>query len=240
MAWRLPDGAVLGIFGERPESGRVQSRLAAEFGEEFATEAHAAMLFDTIDLWASETILAPGGRRVFVFAPEDSGPWFDARVPDAFSLQAQSEGNFGRRLQRFFEGEFADGADRVVALFADAPTLDPTIVVSAFLCLETRDVVLGPDTGGGSYLVGAKRTVPPIFDAIDRDAPTVLSQTVDRLKDVDLSLAVLPPWYSVKTPDQWRMLVGHVRGLERSGAETGLPRLLDLIARHARTRTQST
>ena len=40
--------------------------------------------------------------------------------------------------------EFEDGAMRVVLIGSDAPTLDPSIVISAFLCLEGRDVVLGP------------------------------------------------------------------------------------------------
>ena len=57
----------------------------------------------------------------------------------------------------------------------------------------------------------------------------MLGQTIDRLKDTGLSLAVLPPWYDVDTPDAWRMLAGHVRALRRAGLNPGLPRLEALI-----------
>jgi len=231
VSWTLPDGAVLGVFGKRPDPGAVKTRLAAAMGPEFAAEAHAAMLFDVLGTWASERILAPGGRRVLVFSPADAGPWFDTRVPASFALQPQAEGDLGRRLYEFFAGEFEDGAARVVVIGSDSPTLDPSIVISAFLCLESRDVVLGPSTDGGYYLVGSRPPVAPIFEGIDWSTPDVFSQTIDRLRDTGLSLALLPPWYDVDTLDDWRMLAGHLRGMHRSGMDPELPRIEAAIAR---------
>jgi uncharacterized protein len=232
MAWPLPEGAVLGIFGKRPEPGKVKTRLAAELGPEIAAEAHEAMLFDLLEAWGSERFLVPGGRRVLVFAPEDAGPWFDERVPGAFALQPQAEGDLGGRMRAFFEGEFEDGASKVVLIGSDSPTLDPSIVVSAFLCLETKDVVIGPSADGGYYLVGCRPPVPGIFEGIDWSTPRVLGQTIDRLRDTGRSLAVLPPWYDVDTPEDWRALAGHVRAMRRAGmAGEGWPRVEALIDR---------
>jgi uncharacterized protein len=231
VAWALPAGAVLGIFGKRPEPGRVKTRLAAALGPQFAAEAHEAMLFDLLDLWGSDRLLAPGGRRVLVFAPDDSGPWFDARVPAAFALQPQATGDLGRRMHDFFAGEFEDGASRVVLIGSDSPTLDPSNVIGAFLCLEGRDVVLGPSADGGYYLVGCRPPVPPIFERVDWSTPDVLGQTIDRLRGTGLSLAVLPPSYDVDTPEDWRVLAGHVRALRRAGMDPQLPRVEALIAR---------
>ncbi len=230
MAWPLPECAVLGLFGKKPEPGRVKTRLASAFGPEFAAEAHEAMLFDTIELWAFDRVLAPGGRRVFVFAPDDAGPWFDSRVPASFALQAQTGGDLGQRMKNFFAGEFEDGAAKVVLIGSDSPTLDPTHVISAFLCLDSRDVVLGPSTDGGYYLIGCRPPLPPIFDGIDWSTPHVLGQTIDRLSDSGRSLAVLPPWYDIDTPDDWRTLAGHLRAMRLSGMEPGLPRVEALMA----------
>ena len=229
MSWSLPEGAVLGIFGKQPRPGMVKSRLAREVGPETASAIYEAMLFDTLETWSSEAILAAGGRRVLVYAPADAGPWFDPRVPACFALQPQVEGDLGSRMHSFFAGEFEEGASRVVLIGSDAPTIDPTIVISAFLCLEGRDVVLGPSTDGGYYLVGARNSVPPIFEGVTWSHPSVLSQTIDRLKDTGLSLSILPPWYDVDTADDWRMLAGHVRALRRAGLKPGLPRLERLI-----------
>jgi rSAM/selenodomain-associated transferase 1 len=229
MAWSLPEGCVLGMFGKQPAPGRVKTRLAAGLGNDAAAAVHEAMLFDTLETWSSESVLNAGGRRVLVYAPADAGPWFDARVPEPFALQPQAEGDLGARMREFFAGEFAEGATRVVLIGSDSPTLDPTIVITAFLCLEGRDVVIGPSTDGGYYLVGARGSVPPIFEGISWSTPSVLNQTIDRLKDTGLSLAVLPPWYDVDTPDDWRTLAGHVRALRRAGLNPGLPRLEALI-----------
>jgi glycosyltransferase A (GT-A) superfamily protein (DUF2064 family) len=134
-------------------------------------------------------------------------------------------------MAAFFAGELEDGASRIVLIGSDSPTLDPTIVISAFLCLESRDVVLGPSTDGGYYLVGCRASVPPMFEGIDWSTPEVLGQTVDLLRDTGLSLSVLPPWYDVDGPDDWRMLSGHVRAMRRSGMDPGLPRVEALLGR---------
>ncbi len=101
MAWSLPAGSVLGLFGKKPEPNRVKTRLASAFGPEFAAKAHEAMLFDTLDLWASQI---SDGRLVLVFDPPDAGPWFDPRVPARFALQPQSKGSLGDRLRSLLRG----------------------------------------------------------------------------------------------------------------------------------------
>src|SRR5437588_12458763 len=78
MAWSLPDGSVFGIFARQPEPGRVKTRLAAAYGPETSAAIYEAMLFDLLDLWSTDRVPAPGGRRVVVFDPPDAGPWFDA------------------------------------------------------------------------------------------------------------------------------------------------------------------
>jgi rSAM/selenodomain-associated transferase 1 len=226
MAWSLPRNGVLGIFGTRPEPGKVQTLLAGELGPERAAALHEAMLFDLLDLWDSPGVLAPGGRKVLAYAPgsDETGRWFDSRVPEGFALQPQAEGDPGRRLAEFFAGEFEAGAERVVAVGSDAPTLDPSFVVSAFLALEGRDVVLGPATSGGYYLAGCRGAVAPIFSGIDWDTPDVLAQTIDRLDGTGLSVAVLPPWYTIEDEADVRMLRGHLRAMRRSGMDPMLAR----------------
>lgn len=144
MAWKLPDGCVLGIFGQQPEPGRVLTRLVPSIGPEAASSLYEAMLFDRLDLWDSPGVIEPGGRRVLVYDPPDAGPWFDERVPDSFALQPQVEGSLGDRMAAFLEGELEDGATRVVLIGCDAPTLDPAFVISAFLCLKAATWFWGP------------------------------------------------------------------------------------------------
>ena len=213
------------------DGAHLKNGLVAEWGVEAAAVLQQAMLFDTLDTWDSESVLASGGRRVLVYAPSDAGHWFDALLPASFALQPQVGGDPGQCLQAFMSGELEEGASRVVVIGSDSPTIDPTFVVSAFLCLEGRDLVLGPATDGGTYLVGARGSVPPIFDGIDWNRPNVLSQLVDRLRDTGLSLSLLPPWYRINQPNDVRMLAGHIRALRRAGLDPGIPRVERLIDR---------
>ena len=225
MAWTMPPGAVLGIFAKQPTPGQVKTRLAERYGPETAAAIHEAMLFDSLDLWGSGRFLdASQARLVLVYQPEDAGPWFDQRVAANWALQPQTSGDLGQRMRSFFEGELAEGASKVVLIGSDSPTLDPSIVISAFLCLEARDAALGPATDGGYYLVGCRNAVPPIFDGVAWGTSAVLGQTVDRLTGSGLSVGVLPPWCDIDRPDDWTMLQGHLRAMRLAGIDPGLPR----------------
>ena len=93
----------------------------------------------------------------------------------------------------------------------------------AFQELERADVVLGPATDGGYYLVGCGRRLPPIFEGVAWSSNRTLGDTIARLTDPAWRLAVLPPWYDVDTPDDWEMLRGHLAAIRRAGLDPGIP-----------------
>ncbi len=230
MPWPLPESSVLGLFAKQPIAGRVKTRLIPALGAERAAQVAETLMLDAVEQWGGSEILAEGGRRVLVYDPPEAGPWFDARVPASFALQPQVEGDLGARMAGFIAGEFAEGAKRVVVIGCDSPTLDASFVVSAFLLLEYKDVVLGPATDGGYYLVGCQPPVPPIFgEGIDWSTPDVLAQTVERLERSGRSLAVLPPWYDVDTADDLRMLAGHLRARRLAGMDPAMTRIEKLL-----------
>jgi hypothetical protein len=134
-------------------------------------------------------------------------------------------------MANFISAELTEGAGRVVLIGSDSPTLDPSHVVSAFLCLEHKDVVLGPATDGGYYLVGARVPVPELFADIPWSTPQVLARSVAALRAAGRSLAVLPPWYDVDTPESWDLLAGHLAALRLAGLDPELPRTEALLAR---------
>ena len=120
---------------------------------------------------------------------------------------------------------------------AHSPTLPVACVEQAFDKLEHADVVLGPTSDGGYYLVGCgPRTssrqagsVPPLFEGIAWSTPRALSDTIAALADPRWRLALLPVWYDVDTPDDWTMLCGHVAALRRAAIDPGVPHTEELI-----------
>jgi rSAM/selenodomain-associated transferase 1 len=216
---------VLGLFAKRPDVGRVKTRLAV--APEWAASVADAFLRDTVHRLA--TIDA---QRVLAFTPADAEPFFADLVGSRFRLQPQSDGDLGERMNSFFTAQFASGASAVVLVGADSPTLPLANIEQAFTELETVDVVLGPATDGGYYLVGCRR-LPPLFDGITWSSSRVLTETVARLDDPAWRLAVLPPWYDVDTPDDWELLRGHLAALIRSGVTPDVPHTLELLRESA-------
>jgi glycosyltransferase A (GT-A) superfamily protein (DUF2064 family) len=105
----------------------------------------------------------------------------------------------------------------------DSPTLPLAYVEQAFRELDGADVVLGPATDGGYYLIGCARR-QPLFADIPWSSPHVLSETIARLTDLKSRLALLPPWYDIDTLTDWWVLRGHLTAMGRVGIDPGLPR----------------
>lgn len=219
-------GAVLGLFAKKPQSGQVKSRLAAWGGAAWAAEVAQAFLQDSVQRLAQVS-----ARRVLAFAPADAADWFARLVQGSFQLYPQGPGDLGARLADFLTAQRAAGAERIVVVGADSPTLPLAYIEEAFNLLNTTDVVLGPALDGGYYLLGCGRRLPPIFEGISWGSAQVLEQTIARLSEPAWRLGLLPPWYDVDTGEQWQMLCGHLRALRRAGLEPQAPATEALAAR---------
>jgi rSAM/selenodomain-associated transferase 1 len=215
----MESGDVLGLFAKRPVTGEVKTRLAAAATPGWAARAAECFLLDLVDRLTNIQ-----ARRVLVFSPASAESYFAGVVGDLFALAAQVEGNLGQRMAAFFTDQFQRGATKVVLVGTDSPTLPLDLVQRAFRELERAELVLGPATDGGYYLIGASQRVPPVFERIAWSTPHVLLQTVAQLTDSSFRLALLPPWYDVDTLDDWWMLQGHLRALRRAGLDPGVPR----------------
>jgi rSAM/selenodomain-associated transferase 1 len=210
---------VLGLFAKWPAPGAVKTRLAGPTSPEWAARVARAFLGDTLERLAAVPV-----RRVLAFDPPETGPAFAALAGAGFETVPQPAGDLGQRLAGFLNQQLQGGADAVVVVGADSPTLPPEHIAQAFQALEQADLVLGPTTDGGYYLLGCGRRLPPVFAGIDWSSNRVLAQTVACLADPSWRLALLPPWYDVDTVDDWVMLRGHLAALRRAGLDPGVPR----------------
>jgi uncharacterized protein len=230
-----PAHAVLGIFAKQPAPGEVKTRLAAVRGDAWAAELYSAFVADIV-----ERFRATADRRFVSYWPDcpEAAAWFVRVVQGHFDLCPQPDAPLGERLEAFFRMAFASGARRVVVIGSDSPTLPRDYVERAFELLDgdhrraespvhgspRTDVaapvecVLGPAADGGYYLMGLRERLLPVFRGIEWSTPRVLSQTVARLSASGASLALLPPWYDVDSPEDIELLRGHLDGLRAMGA----------------------
>lgn len=209
---------VLGLFAKWPVPGAVKTRLAVDGDPAWGARVARAFLLDALGRLA-----AVDARRVLAFAPAEKEAEFAAVAAGRFALAPQANGDLGQRLTAFVEQQLNAGARAIVVVGTDSPTLPVAHVEQAFAELERADVVLGPASDGGYYLVGCGPSRPPLFAGIAWSTERVLADTVAALADPRWRLALLPPWYDVDTPADWAMLGGHLAALRRAGTDPGVP-----------------
>ena len=70
--------------------------------------------------------------------------------------------------------------------------------------LRTHDVVLGPATDGGYWLVGLGRPQPQLFRDIPWSTERVFIETTKRIRQAGLSVQLLRELQDVDTEAEWR------------------------------------
>lgn len=202
---RLDRDALL-LFSKAPEPGLVKTRLASEVGDELAARVQRAFLDDLGALGEAQ----PDLTRVLCCTPRVEHDAFDALAARGWRRWAQGEGDLGVRLTRLLARALSEGAERVVIIGSDSPTLPWALVARAFTALETCDVAIGPVFDGGYYLIAARRADTPAFQDIPWGTERAFDVTLRRLAEAQVQFRVLPFWYDVDTRDDVRRMSNHL------------------------------
>jgi uncharacterized protein len=175
------------VLAKEPVAGLAKTRLAATVGAAAAARAAAAMLADTL-----EVVAAVDAAPWLCFTPATAQRRM-RRLAPGFSLLPQVAGDLGDRLAACLAALLGCGAGRVAIVGADTPHLPGAAYTAALELLDNVDVVLGPATDGGYYLVAAKAARPELFLGVPMGTGAVLEVTLRRVAAGDLRVALLPP-----------------------------------------------
>ena len=191
----------IAVFARRPEPGRVKTRLSPALPADLACELYAAMLDDTFE---TVRLAQADSRTVF---------WADfpdtERSPAGFYWHAQKGAELGARLADAFDTVLVDGA-HAVTIGSDCPGLSPAVLERALAALDRADLVLGPATDGGYWLIGLRRPAPMLFTEMEWSTDSVFSQTLARAAEAGLSVETLPFLDDLDTPADLARLVSAV------------------------------
>jgi uncharacterized protein len=141
--------------------------------------------------------------------PDPSSPPSDLQLmqawlgpeTDQWVYHPQPSGDLGKRLSQACQTAFAAGLNSVVTIGTDCPGLDRARLQRAFQLLQQVDLVLGPATDGGYYLIGLRRFVPELFESIRWSSEVVLQQTVAIAESLNLTIAYLDCLTDVDRPE---------------------------------------
>lgn len=136
------------IFAKAPTLGRVKTRLARGIGHGEALAFYRQALSRVLERVARE----PKWQTVLAVTP-DGAARLSRLWPVRIARRGQGDGDLGARMGRAFR-HMPKG--QVVIVGADIPELRADHIARAFAALGSADLVFGPATDGGYWLIGAK------------------------------------------------------------------------------------
>jgi hypothetical protein len=197
------------IFARLPRAGEVKTRLGSIVGMGKAALIYAELARHAFEL--GREMRAKGISVYLYYDPLGDLDSVKKWVGAPFRYMPQQGKTLGERMFRAFAQTFNEGASRSVIIGTDVPELDDAIVANAYEQLRRYDVVIGPSTDGGYYLLGMHAPVKSLFDGIAWSTSTVLRDTLTRAEHLRLSVAQLEPLADIDHHDDYAAYL-HRRG----------------------------
>jgi rSAM/selenodomain-associated transferase 1 len=190
------------VVAKAPLKGSVKTRLSPYLSPADAATLYECLLADIVaklenhkdsKLWLA---FAPGG--------ED---YFSQNYP-ATRILVQRGKDLGERLHHVFVDLFSRGYSEIVIADSDSPTVPLSSIDKAFTQLseDGSDLVLGPSDDGGYYLIGLKRPTERLFLDIRWSTDSVLATTIERARELALTVGLLSPAYDIDVVEDLRRL----------------------------------
>ena len=187
------------IFTRYPEPGKTKTRLIPALGAEGAANLQFQMTEATITKAQKlsnmmsllvEVRFAGGNLQLMK-------DWLGIDL----KYEEQGTGDLGERMTRAFESAFEEGMKSVVVIGTDCLSLTTEIMLEAFAKLTESDLIIGPATDGGYYLIGLKKIIPELFQGINWGTSEVLSKTVATAQNLNLVIDYLPELSDIDRPE---------------------------------------
>jgi uncharacterized protein len=228
MMEKTYDNALI-LFARDPVLGTVKTRLSPFLEEGVILKLYTCFLQDSLDnIGQVENV-----DRFVGVAPSNESGFFTRTLGSDICMFVQEGESLGDKMRRAIQDRFTEGYERVVIIGSDSPSLPASYIHRALG--SKRDIVLGPSTDGGYYLVGMRGKMVEVFKDVTWGTETVLQETCKHLLQNGASLELLPVWYDVDTPEDLKFFKTHLELIEQAGlgafGETG-KLLNEILASH--------
>ncbi len=183
------------LFLKYPERGAVKTRIARALGDDWTLALYRCFIADLSGMVRdvmAETVMVYSGPSGVSFSD----------FPGARKIR-QRGSDIGERMHNAFQDVFALGFERAALIGSDIPDLPARLVNDAFEKLTSADVVLGPGTDGGYYLIGCRRDSlrSSMFSGIPWSTDAVLPETRKRIAEAGLAAEQLEAWPDIDEVD---------------------------------------
>jgi len=193
------------VFAKAPIPGEVKTRLCPPLDPDEAASLHGTLVLDAVERAKG----LPGASLYVAGAPDLAHPFFkvlEGRY--GAKLLPQRGPDLGARMKWAMQDAFEQGAEGVLLTGTDLPTLPRARLMESLTLIKKHDVVLGPTTDGGYYLIGLRKMVPALFEGIAWTTASVFADTKKKIEDAGLSLGLLPECRDLDTLEDLKTFIG--------------------------------
>lgn len=188
-------------FTRVPKPGVTKTRLLPILSGEQCAKLHTAFLQDLSAVYAQVQ------ADLFVsYTKDPDWEMLKGIFSSAAGFFPQEGADLGEKMYNAIGYVLAHGYDTVILTGADLPCMSSSHLERGFDVLTGADIVLGPTSDGGYYLVGMKQPHRVIFQNQRYGGATVLESTVAAGKSAGLNVALANICDDVDTPEDLRNL----------------------------------
>ena len=223
------------VFARTPVRGSVKTRMRPFLSVEDCLRLHSLLL----RLWMGrlrDWDLGPVHKMVFLTPLGRAEPDLKLNAPEDVAVETQQGEGLGERLSHALNQKWNEGFRKLVFIGTDSPVLGVEDLRAAFQALDQSEVVLGPATDGGYYLIGFSALLPTLFSGISWETSEVFRETVQRLETNSIRWQCLRESFDL---DTYEDLVNFHRLLKESPSALPGPDDQELAALVARLVTSS-
>jgi uncharacterized protein len=196
------------VFTRYPALGLTKTRLIPALGPLGAAQLHRQLAVRTLqkarDLGSRHGLEIE--VRYFGATRRQMRRW----LGPGLTYREQCEGDIGRRMDHAMSEAMGDGCGRVLLIGTDVPGCTVEALQRALAAIEAYDLVLGPTTDGGYWLIGLRRPAR-LFNGVAWGTDAVLRQTLERAADQGLRVLTLAPLSDVDRPEDLAALEPDLR-----------------------------
>jgi uncharacterized protein len=185
------------IFVKNQEAGKVKTRLAKSVGKMAALKVYQKLL----EITERETRGVNAAKLVAYSEYVERDDLFSAGM---YEKMIQAGEGLGERMCNAFEKSLEMGFEKIVLVGSDCPDIRSKHFITAFEKLESADVVIGPASDGGYYLIGLKKVYNELFKGISWSSPEVLNQTMEKMEQMELNYTFLKELSDIDTEKDLR------------------------------------
>ena len=202
------------VFAKNPVPNQVKTRLVPTLSPEQAATVYTAFLTDGCDA----LVKLPDVDRIIAYTPAGAQSDLQVLIGNDAIYIPQIGADLGERLAAATQWATEQGYTKILLVGSDSPTLPISYISKAFTLLDSRDIVVGPSTDGGYYLIGFSATniamtVPFVFEEIAWSTADVFQQTVASIHSLKVTFGLLPPWYDIDTAEDLAFLHAHISAM---------------------------